>query len=94
MEEKLARIERGETFDALRKAGKIELPPATTGEINGKSRMCGKYPYIAKGLKDLRGSETLPQATITRKGISMSVPVITDAKAEREFAARYGYTRQ
>lgn len=94
MEAKLARIDAGETFEALRRAGKIELAPATTGETNGKAKMDGKYPYVAKGLVGLRGSETLPTTTVTKGGISVQVPMMPDAKTEREFMARWGYARE
>jgi hypothetical protein len=93
MEEKLARIERGETFEALRKAGKIELTPPSAAETNGKAKLDGKYPYTAKGLVGLRGTHELPHTTIVKKGVAIRVPVMPDRKTEREFAAKWGYRR-
>ncbi len=91
IEEKLARIERGETFQALRSAGKIALGVPAAGE--GVARSQDQYPYAAKSLLGQPGTESLRHETIERKGIRMRVPIIESAQQEREFGAKYGYRR-
>lgn len=86
-----SRIDSGETFDALRKAGKITLGIPAAGE--GSKPLDNKYPYVAKGLTGLRGTETLQHTPITKGGVTMQAPVIESAKQEREFMAKYGYRR-
>lgn len=91
---KEARIDGGETFTALRKAGKLSLTPPRAGSGEGVRPLDDRYPYVAKRLVGLKGAESLKQVPVTRKGITMMAPLIENRQQEERFSKQFGFVRE
>lgn len=90
--EKEARIDNGETFAALRKAGKISLALPTLGE--GIRPLDGKYPYISRRLGGTRGAKYAKEVKVTRRGYTMTGHLVESAAHEREIMSKAGMYRE